>query len=268
MTEQTKLLQTLLADAGAFGFGVCPFRDDLLLPNVRSASRLPQNAKSIIACVFPYYTGYHRNRNLAKYAMVPDYHKVVGELLAAACQRLSEYYKDYSFIPFVDASPIDEVKAAVRAGLGVLGENHMLITEQFGSYCFIGEIVTDLPIDCEVSEGVCIRCGRCLRGCPTEALSRDGVDQARCRSAITQKKGQLTAEEQAQIAAGKLAWGCDICNDVCPMNKKAQQTVIEGFGRVTPVITAETLDEVFTDSAFAWRGKETMLRNLDLLNPK
>ena len=152
-------------------FGCCRFESDLVLPDVRSVSRLPQNAKSVLIGLFPYYVGENPNRNLSLYSCIPDYHTIVGKMLDDACLGLKALFPDNQFVPFVDASPIREVTAALRAGLGVRGKNGQLITEAYGSMVFIGEIVSDLELNAvSLPEKECENCGACLSACPTGAL--------------------------------------------------------------------------------------------------
>ena len=127
-----------IPDAGAVSFSGC-----LPLLPCRAAERLPENAKSVIVCVFPYYTEDDGPRNISRYAAVPDYHRVAGELLERACQELSGMFPN-TFVSFADNSPIREVDAALRAGHGVLGKNSLLIHPVYGSWVFLGAIVTDM----------------------------------------------------------------------------------------------------------------------------
>jgi len=167
----------------------------------------------------------------------------------------------------VDASPIREVEGAYLAGLGRRGKNGQLFHEKYGSYCFIGEIVTDLVIKGDLPEqGDCPGCGRCLAACPTGALKEGGVEKDRCRSHITQKKGELTDWEADQIALGGMAWGCDICTQACPLNAHPAITPIGAFHqKLLPVLTGENLPEALDDHALNYRGEKVLRRNLQIL---
>lgn len=202
--------------------------------------------------------------------MIADYHHVAGKYLSDACKALAEVFPDYRFVYFTDNSPIREVATAAMSGLGIVGKHGLLINKDYGSYVFIGEIVTDLQIKISVEEPVinsCIGCGKCLQACPGKALeSTGGIELSRCRSHITQKKGFLTQEEEVAIKAGGLVWGCDICNDVCPMNLAAKETPIKEFlESVIPVVTTENLDNIIAGRAFNYRGKKVIQRNLELI---
>ena len=103
---------------------------------------------------------------------------------------LANAFPDNKFASFTDRSPIDECDAAAKAGIGVVGKNHMLITQEYSSYVFLGEIITDAKIECQVVKSIpehCLGCGKCIKKCPT-----DCADTGMCISAVTQKKGELS----------------------------------------------------------------------------
>lgn len=247
--------------------GACRFSPDLVLPNVRSVSRLPNEPKTLLIGLFPYYTGRNDARNLSLYSVIPDYHDVAGAMLQKTCDSLKALFPEGNFVPFVDASPIDEITAAVRAGLGVRGRNNQLITEQFGSMVFIGEIVTDMDFDViDSAEKSCENCGICVKACPTGALAEKEFDKSRCRSHFSQKKGELTEWESEQLKSGGLVWGCDICTLACPHNSHPQMTPIEEFlTDVVSIADEDNLEQLMKNRAFAWRGEKVMRRNMSLL---
>jgi epoxyqueuosine reductase len=220
-------------------------------------------------------------RNLSLYAVPKDYHGYMKELEAAVLPRLREAYPDLTFALFADHSPIMEVDAAARAGLGVLGMNGLLLTPEYGSFVFIGELITDADYTLVTGEPTpdfpadpprCEGCGLCVKACP--AGCRAG-DRSGCLSALTQKKGELTPEEADAIIKGGLVWGCDACQLACPHNR----AVIED-GRDTPVpyfqkdrlirADAETLaamdDAAFKARAYSWRGRAVIERNIRLFD--
>ena len=248
-------------------FGVCALEDDLLIKNVRSYKKIPLNSKSVMLFLFPYYVGEFPKRNISKYAMLKDYHKVAGEMLEEAVVNLQKEFPLNSFHAFVDSSPIKEVKAAVRAGLGCLGKNSLLINETYGSYCFIGEIVTDLCLPASCFHKECLNCNLCVKSCPKNAIGDFRIDEGRCLSALTQKKGELTDEERESIKNNGSVWGCDICQDVCPLCKNPAKTPFKEFMEmVVPFVDEENLDGFFPVSSFAWRKKATILRNIRIVN--
>lgn len=208
-------------------------------------------------------------RNLSAYAVPRDYHLFFRGLFDELIPRLCEEFPQNRFVGFADHSPIDEVDAAARAGLGIIGKNHLLITPRYASYVFLGEIVTDAHLPCRSQSPLaCEACGSCMRQCPANTC---GI----CLSALTQKKGELTEEERALIVAHGSVWGCDLCQSVCPHAKRA---VADGtafspipFFSDSPIshLTADELDAMsdveFSQRAYAWRGRKTIQRNLLLM---
>ena len=226
---------------------------------------------SAIMIAVPYLVK-HEKRNISAYAVAKDYHVFFKGLFDSVIPLLAKEYPEYRFIGFADDSPIDERSAAAVAGLGIVGDNGMLITEKYSSYVFLGEIITDLPIKSVAGEiQRCEGCGKCKAACP---MRKSG----QCLSALTQKKGVLSDEEQKIILKHGYAWGCDICQDVCPHTKRAifdgtVYTDIEFFksGNL-PVLSVRDIDnmsdEEFAKRAYSWRGRNTIRRNLELFEQK
>ncbi len=210
-----------------------------------------------------------RSRNLSAYAVSRDYHLFFSRLFGELLPLLRERYPDERFAGFGDHSPLAEVEAAAKAGLGCIGKNRMLITKDYSSYVFLGELITSAHIDAEVHPvRSCEGCGLCQRSCPmSESLG--------CLSALTQKKGSLTDEEQHALRSLGSAWGCDVCQEVCPHTRAAIASgsifsPIPFFSeQALPHLTLDALDEMddkaFSERAYAWRGRETVRRNLILL---
>lgn len=265
-----EIASNILSGKEAFPFGICSFEQILPCLECRAKQRIPQDAASVLVCLFPYYTGEHKERNISRYAMVTDYHMIAGEYLNRFCKALQEVFPQNQFEPFTDNSPIREVSAAFHAGLGRRGKNGLILHPKYGSYVFIGEVVTDLVLqpDQPLNPGECIGCGKCQNVCPQGALQSDGsVCLERCRSHITQKKGELTDWEIGQIQDGGLIWGCDICNDVCPMNQEAKvlTPVPEFLESAVAVLDAQPAERLLKTRAYNYRGKKTILRNIQLL---
>ncbi|MCI8650519.1 MAG: epoxyqueuosine reductase [Anaerotruncus sp.] len=263
-----KTLAALMQNAQIDQWGVCAFSDVLPLLNVRSKNRIPRDARSVIVVLFGYYIGDYPNRNVSRYAIVDDYHTVLRQKLNDIVENLLNLFKTHWFSPFVDASPIHEVRAAQLAGLGEIGMNGQLLNPIYGSYCFIGEIVTSLPLPpSRPQTGSCTHCGACVAACPTGALSSDGFLKERCRSQITQKKGELTEWEREQIRAGGLVWGCDCCTDACPVNRGVKPSLVEGFYTdIAPVVGQDNAGRLCLVKAYGWRGETVILRNLRILS--
>ncbi len=229
---------------------------------------------SVILFAVPYLTADAdaADRNLSSYAVSRDYHLFFAELFAELLPLLENLYPQYRFSAFSDHSPIDEVKAAARAGLGILGDNGLLITEKYASYVFLGEIITNAPTQVPPGEiRPCMHCGKCQAACPMTHGSP-------CLSSLTQKKGALTGEETAWLREHSLIWGCDTCQEVCPYVKRAREsgtlyTPIPFFYTAPiPTLTAQTLDGMddatFSARAYAWRKRETIGRNLKIKEEK
>lgn len=248
-------------------FGVCDFAPlaDHLLP-CRKQSLLPPQAKRVIVLLFPYLLEkeYYKNINLSRYAVAADYHTIAGAYLDELVQKLQDAVPGYAFAAFCDNSPIPEVRAAALSGLGVIGRNGLLIHPVYGSYCFIGEVVTDLPL-LPTGDKIrgCVGCGACERACPALALSGGKPDEKNCLSAVTQQKKDPTDRQLALMRRENTVWGCDRCQTVCPMNRGAKTTPLPPFRKNTiPVVTMTTPVD---GRAYAWRGEKVIRRNLKLM---
>lgn len=230
-------------------------------------SRRLAEPRSVLVVLFPYLAS-SAPGNLSLYARGRDYHAVIAERLGAAAQELAQAYPANQFVVLADDSPIPEVYAAACAGLGCIGDHGLLIHPDYGSFVFIGTIVTnlDLPLTERPPAG-CLHCGACRRACPVE------LDKTACLSALTQQGGTLTAEQAELVRAHPLIWGCDTCQLVCPMNRDARETAIPDFrGNFICSLSLTDLDgltrrqfaEKYPDRAFTWRGPAPLRRNLTL----
>ncbi len=246
--------------------GVCKFADLNGLLDCRAKSRLLESPESVIVYLFPYYLGekIYEKSNISKYAVCEDYHNIVSSYLEEISGKLKAQHPENSFVYFCDNSPVKEVDAAVLCGLGVKGRNSLLINKDYGSYVFIGEIVTDLVFE-EYSlpeDRDCFNCGMCQKACIGNALNKGNVDTRNCFSDISQKKGELTEAEKELLLKSKSIWGCDVCQDVCPMNKNIKNTPIEEF-----YVNSKSyfnLGDTIEKRAFAWRGKSVIERNFKI----
>ncbi len=230
-------------------------------------------AKTVFITALPYYFPTLPGQNLARFAALPDYHRYFGEILEEIVAELKTLYPQHFFTPFTDNSPVNEQKAALKSGLAQKGKNNLCITHQ-GSFVFLGEIVSDLEVSLPQTpvELKCEGCNRCIKTCPNRALTEAGFDYTKCLAYITQKKGQLTAEEQAAVKKHPLVWGCDRCSEVCPHNQGLPVAEIAAPENLLPRLTKANLEglsdrqfrEKYKNRAFAWKGKATMMRNLTL----
>lgn len=230
--------------------------------------------RSIMMLAAPYYTkaaagGAQCRRTISLYAVPRDYHIFYAELFAEFRERLEPLYPDVKFKCFADSSPIGEVAAASKSGLGMVGESGLLITRRYGSFVFLGEIITDIEVSepgktYEVER--CDGCGRCKAACPCECTDSDDKRE-RCLSALTQSKKGLSENALRLMREKGTVWGCDECQLVCPYNEAAEETPIEWFRRDLILSPSETelsamTEEEFRARAFSWRGRAVISRNI------
>ncbi len=232
----------------------------------------------LIIAAFPYYYGPPEG-NIALYAQGEDYHRAVMRRLDAACAQLQEHFPSNRFRAFVDTSPIPEKLAAQRAGLGFSGRNGLIFLPPYGSFIFLGEILTDFPLFREgIKSPLCPDCGACVRICPTGAIDASGVIgplPALCLSGLSQRKGALTTEEEQALSKLPTIWGCDLCQIVCPLNRDVIPSPLPdltGCGEV-PYLSTLRMEDLeglgkaefrnkYGNRAFSWRGPEVLRRNL------
>lgn len=241
----------------------------------RLIDKLTFRPRTVILFLVPYYAG--ETENISRYAAGGDYHRYTAEFFRLNTPLLQSASSSYHFAGFCDHSPIDERHAAATAGLGVIGDNGLLINEEYGSFTFVAEWLTDAPPDCftcvapqEIAG--CLHCGACTRACPAGNLPHFSAEK--CISAITQKKGDLTEEEIVLMRQNGCAWGCDTCQTACPHNSKIIEeklvTPISFFCRdqipcMTRKILSSMSDEEFSLRAYSFRKREVLERNLALL---
>jgi epoxyqueuosine reductase len=203
-----------------------------------------------------------RSAKIAKYARGRDYHLDCG----ARLDRLADYLRELGATvarPFVDAGPVPERELAVRAGLGWVGKNTMVIRPGVGSFFFIGSIFTDLALmpDPPFESDHCGTCTRCLDACPTQAfVGPNLLDATRCISYLTiEYRGELPADLASEFDGW--AFGCDICNDVCPWNVRfAVATSNTAYHDRNAIdLTRSDTFETMTESEFDRRFADTPL---------
>ncbi len=183
-----------------------------------------EGAQSIIMLALNYYSAQDEAEayKIARYARGRDYHKVIAKKLKHMVLLLAELYPDHIFKFFVDYGPFMERPYAEKAGLGFIGKNGNLITNEFGSWVFLSEIITTLPIGFDTpAERKCGNCTRCLDQCPTEAFVAPGMlDSAKCIAYQTIENKSETIPQHIKEKQKGWAFGCDICQEVCPFNNK------------------------------------------------
>lgn len=225
------------------------------------STRLEKNGlNTAFMFAFPYKVKDEAPKNISRYAAVGDYHEIIIPKLRLLAEKLAAKFKDYTFKAYADYSPILEVEAASRAGLGVIGKNGLLINKDYGSFVFLGEILCDIPFEDKGKIDTCEDCGLCAASCPV------GLKKEKCVSLITQKKGELTAAEKEQIRGINSCFGCDVCQNVCPKNKTAKSTFLEEF--LLSYKNEFVPNEDSKKRAYNWRGKEVPIRNYNILEEK
>ena len=238
-----------------------------------------ENAKSIIVCAFPYYVDEVEESNLSKYCYGEDYHIVAKRYLQKICDFLEEEINNFEYKFFVDNGPLVDRYLAYQSGIGYFGINNNIITDEYGSYIFIGYIVNNYEFYADDPlPKTCIKCNKCVKYCPGNAiLGNFELNPRRCLSYITQKKDDLSEEEINLIKENKMVFGCDICQEVCPHNKGISITNIEEFK--TNLITKLDYNEIndisnkefkrrYGNRAFSWRGKKIIQRNIEIILEK
>ena len=189
---------------------------------------------------------------ISRYAMGRDYHKVMRNKLQKLCEKIqSEMTKyqvdDFSYRAFTDSAPVLEVALAEKAGLGWRGKHTLLINKNRGSWFFLGEIYTDLPLPIdEATTNHCGTCTSCIDVCPTKAITAPyEVDARRCISYLTiELKTSIPVEFRPLI--GNRVYGCDDCQLFCPWNKFAEITHESDFA------VKNGLDNISLVQCFAW----------------
>jgi epoxyqueuosine reductase len=236
---------------------------------------LPEGRSVVVVLDNYYHPDREEDRRaprIAKYARGHDYHRVTSRRLGLLAEFLREQGARLCRI-YSDAGPVPERELAQRAGLGWIGKNTMLVNPRAGSFFFIGSIFTDLalPPDLPFELDRCGSCTRCLDACPTGAFVEPRVlDATRCISYLTIEQRGPIPEQLAERFEG-FAFGCDICNDVCPWNQRfASTTAIPEFlPRAGPAGDPD-LFEAMTPEEFSTRfghtpmerpGLEGMRRN-------
>lgn len=223
-------------------------------PRRISPGRVLEGARSVIVCALNYNTEMPYSTQaetpaasseekdpgprgwISRYAWGDDYHRVLGRRLESLLQKMGEEFREhFAARAYVDTGPVAERVAAKHAGLGWLGKNTCLINQELGSWLFLGVILTDLDLAPTLAAGepapadLCGSCRRCLDACPTGAIVAPYLlDARRCISYLTiELRGAIP--EEFRRAMGPMVFGCDICQDVCPWNRKAPVTRLTEF---------------------------------------
>jgi len=242
----------------------------------REPDKLFPGVKSVIVLLKSYHSDSQQDipYKVSRYALGRDYHKRLKKRMKGLQAKIQEIIgQEFRSRPFTDSAPVFERSLAVKAGLGRPGKNTSLIHPRLGSFVFIAELFTDIELtfDQPSNRTICGRCTRCIDACPTNAISAEGVNSERCISYHTIE----TRDDIPQWIQDRLngwVFGCDICQEVCPYNKKPLQMDDADFqpGPHLEKINADFLSgitdddfvKVFGGTPMMRTGRDKLLRNI------
>ncbi len=192
------------------------------------------DVKSVISVGMNYYTGYGQNElnsenKFSNYAWGEDYHDILKSRLYKLLNWLKIEIPDLNGIACVDTSPVMDKVWAQRAGLGWQGKHTNLITKDFGSWLFLGELLVDIELDYDelFSEDLCGSCTSCIDSCPTQALGEYEIYAEKCISYLTIEHRGDFPDNRSELH--NWIYGCDICQEVCPWNEKFSQVTVQNY---------------------------------------
>jgi len=243
---------------------------------------LVDGAKSVISLLLNYFPAQNQNPEsykISKYAYGQDYHFVIKEKLKELLASIQDAIGEVHGRAFVDSAPVLDKAWAAKSGLGWLGKNSNLLTKQVGSFYFIAELIVDLELEPDhATTDHCGSCTACIDACPTEAIVAPYVvDGSKCISYFTiELKNNIPQEMKGKL--DDWAFGCDVCQDVCPWNKfskahneplfEPNPTLMSMSKKDWDEITNETFKTVFKNSAINRTKLEGLKRNIDFLKMK
>ena len=240
---------------------------------------LVDDAKSVISLLLNYYPSEFQNEEsykISKYAYGQDYHFVIKEKLKELLHFIQTKIGEVSGRAFVDSAPVLDKAWAAKSGLGWIGKNSNLLTQQVGSFYFIAELIVDLDLEYDqATTDHCGTCTACIDACPTEAIIAPYVvDGSKCISYFTiELKDNIPMEMKGKL--DDWAFGCDICQDVCPWNRFSKShseplfnpnpALLSMTKKDWEEITEETFKAVFKNSAVKRTKLEGLKRSIDFL---
>jgi epoxyqueuosine reductase len=236
-------------------------------------------AKSVISLATNYFTPSFHSRDpkkakISRYAWGDDYHLVLTPRIQELVRCIKSVEPEASAAFYVDTGPVMDKTWAVRAGIGWLGKHTNVISKEYGSWIFLGEIIVDVELEYdEPIADFCGSCTACIEACPTGAIVEPYVlDSNRCISYLTiEHKGEFSDEFNSHLQ--NWVFGCDICQDVCPWNRFQQPTGERAFaarsGNVAPdlqelrKLSSEEFAERFNRSPVKRTKREGLARNVE-----
>lgn len=279
--EVNLLLKKKLKKQAHLGYN-CSFQKGTIEERV-NPKLLMSDAKTIIVIFLAYPKTDYKLETLAKNEVYfascswgCDYHIVIKRKLNLLAEFIKKRSPSFKYKIVCDSSPLCDRTLAYQAGLGFFGNNNLLINEQYGSYIFIGALVTNLKLDKDKSlTKKCHNCNRCINACPTNALNKEGLlNSHRCLSYLTQKQTSLTQEEISLM--NNCIYGCDICLQVCPYNKKNNNHRAEFLPTGIEFINVEQFKPLsnrefkrkYGSLAGSWCGNKVINRNINFYRQK
>lgn len=240
---------------------------------------LVEGAKSVISLLLNYYPSEKQNPEsykISKYAYGQDYHFVIKEKLRELLHFIQSQIGEVSGRAFVDSAPVLDKAWAAKSGLGWIGKNSNLLTQQVGSFYFIAELIVDLELEYgQATTDHCGTCTACLDACPTQAIVAPYVvDGSKCISYFTiELKDNLPEDMKGKF--DDWAFGCDVCQDVCPWNRfskphheplfEPNPELLSFSKKDWDEITEDTFKKVFRNSAVKRTKLQGLRRNIDFL---
>ncbi|MEZ8742605.1 tRNA epoxyqueuosine(34) reductase QueG [Photobacterium swingsii] len=220
---------------------VISVRMNYLPPNAEFAQTLKNPAKAYIS----------------RYSLGRDYHKLIRNRLKKLGQNIEQVVGQFGHRPFVDSAPILERPLAEKSGLGWTGKHSLILSQEAGSWFFLGELLIDLPLPVDTPESnQCGKCVACMTSCPTGAIIEEGVvDARRCISYLTIEFDGIIPEEFREKIGNRI-YGCDDCQLVCPFNRFSDITEEEDYHCRNSLYQQDTL------ALFAW-DEATFLKNTE-----
>ena len=245
-------------------------------------TRLVEGAQSVISVILNYFPSEKQEADapvIAKYAYGKDYHDVIRAMLRKLLAYIRQEIAPANGRAFTDSAPVLDRAWAARAGLGWIGKNTNLISPEIGSFVFIGSLIVDIPLqyDNPISD-LCGDCNRCVRACPTSAITAPRrIDARKCISYLTiENRGEIAETYRDKFR--NRVFGCDICQDVCPWNRKAVPHKTQEFEPLPGLLEMKREDwykldeqqfnERFSQSALERAGYKGLIRNLGFIRPE
>jgi len=246
--------------------------------------KIMEGTQTIITVLLNYFPKnklpFTNNYRIAKYAYGKDYHDVLKNKLKIVADEAIQQFGDFNYRAFTDSAPLPDRHLAKKSGLGWIGKNTLLINKDIGSFFFIGHLFLDIKLEndkFEIQEDLCKDCDKCLKACPTQALFEPyKMDATKCLSYQTIENKDAQKDIPPKNFRGYI-YGCDICQDVCPFNKKPISNNIDEFDPHPHLISMNKqkweglkpmeFGEIFRGSAVKRAGYKGLMQNIKWINP-